>query len=803
MTELKSMSREELIARVRQLESQNEELQEMLREESLPPVLAKLVDQLPCPLFVKNEQLEVNHVNRALRQIVPLSARQLDSKTMGRIFSRCTLERGRESDLSVLADGIPQEREEYFSGQSIRSWFHLHKFRLTCPVSGEKFVLTLIRDTSELKSMERHLMRTQRMAKLGSWSIRRPGNNLTCTEGIYALFGYRPGEIIPSLELFRTHAHPEDLPWLAETVNAIKESDRPITGEFRIFKVGGEMAWLRMHVSPTISEIHDRPDLDGTFQDITEQKLLLERHKAFTQDIEEQRNLFNTMADNLTDMLWAKDLDNRYLFGNRALREQLLHSDDILIRGKQDIFFAERQREMGKKHTFGECCMNSDDVILKTKRPGTFTEDGLIDGEYTMLQVHKSPLFDQSGILIGTVGTARNITEQKQAERELLKAREAAEDAARAKASFLANTGHEIRTPLNGMIGLLDLTLNSGLSSEQRNNLIQARHSASRLHLMLNNIIECADLEQGRTQMNVARFDLKETVGICCVRIAGQCQGKSIILDTRVDDDLSAPVLGDQTKVVRILDLILDNAVKFTDRGKISVTVERSVSAPEMVVFRVRDTGCGIPETSLSKIFSSFTQVEDGLERVHGGAGLGLAIVRELVELLRGTVKATPHADGTEFEVRLPLATSGLEAECICTAPATAAPLEVLVVDDDMVNRMVLDKIIQKEHHHVQTASNGKEAVQKFSAGAFDVIFMDIQMPVMNGIDATGAIRALEAQRSQPRTPIIAVTANALPNERDQFLQAGMDELMLKPVSRDELLHAVREIVRRKDDPSE
>ena len=795
MDSSQSLSRDALLDKVRLLEQERDHLRRQLHEVSLSPLLPKIFDHLPCSVFIKNEHLEVIYLNQELRKQVPLSARHLGPETMNRIFTPEALERGRQSDLSVLDSGIPDEREEYYSGLNIHAWFHLHKFRVICPVTHEKFIITLVRDISEVKKIERHLLRTQRMAELGSWTMHRTKNTLTCTQGAYALFGYMPGEITPPLDLFRSHVHPEDLPWLTKTIQRIRKSGTPSTGEFRIFKRDGSLAWLRMHISPGISEPNELPDLDGTFQDITSQKLLLQKQTAITRDLEKQRSLFESMADNLTDMLWAKDLNNRYLFGNKAIREQLLHSDEIPIKGKQDIFFAQRQRDLGWQHTFGESCMSSDDVVMKTNRSGIFTEDGLIQNTYNVLEVHKSPLHDSSGKLIGTVGTARNVTEQKMAEKELQEAKETAETASRAKATFLSNTGHEIRTPLNGLIGLLDLTLHSGLTPDQQENLIQARRSSTRLLLLLNNIIECADLQRGQVTVERNRFDLKETVNVCASHIAPQCAEKSIVLDINFAVPSPAPVLGDQAKVMRILDLILDNALKFTDGGTISIDVRRDPSSPECIEFTLQDTGCGIPKNKLGEIFSSFSQVEDGLERSYEGAGLGLSIAKGLVDLLRGTISATPLSKGTKLQFSIPLAKAD--------APGSASPaksmgerqLTVLVVDDNVVNRMVLDKTLQREHHLVHTASTGREAVEKFKAHDFDIIFMDIQMPEMSGIEATRAIRVMEQELAMPRVPIIAVTANALASDREQFIQAGMDELMLKPVSRDELLQAVEEII--------
>lgn len=794
MDRLRTMSREALINKVQRLEEDRNLLQQRLDDISSETLLTRVLDALPCPVIMKNEDLEVTYLNAELRKLVPLPPRHLGQAILEQIFPAPILSRAAASDLEVLRTGRPQQREEFFCGLGIKGWFLLLKGRFICPVTGRKLILVQVQDTSALRRTQKHLRRTQRIAKLGSWQLRRPENTLICSEGAFTLFGYDPSEVTPTPALFWDHVHPQDRIRIRKGLKSFRPGDPPYSCELRIQRNDGQMRWLRMHVITSTSSRSDLPHLDGIFQDITEQKQLQEKQEAIARDLALQQKLFATMADNLSDMLWAKDLENKYLFGNKAIREKLLHSDDISIRGRQDIFFAERQRAQGWQHTFGECCMNSDDVVLKTCRPGVFIEDGMIRNEYVMLEVHKSALYDSEGNLIGTVGTARDITEQKRAEKELVAAKDAAEAAVRAKSTFLANIGHEIRTPLNGLLGLLDVTLRSRISPEQQDNLTQARTSAVRLLRLLQNVTECADLEQGRLSVEMQEFDPDEAVSECCARVQKQCKDKKINLDVRISDDARPPVLGDRTKVQRILDLVLDNAVKFTQQGTVAITASRDADHPGILEFHIRDTGCGIPEDSLEKIFSSFTQVEDGLNRSHEGAGLGLSIAKKLVDLLRGSITAFSRPGETDLRIRIPLA-AVVPNET--TDPPTLPPrtLSILVVDDNMVNRMVLQKTLQQEHHQVLTAATGKEAVDRFRQNRFDLILMDIQMPEMNGIDATRAIRGLERNTSEPGVPVIAVTANALSEERERFLQAGMDELILKPVSRARLMAIVDDII--------
>jgi len=376
---------------------------------------------------------------------------------------------------------------------------------------------------------------------------------------------------------------------------------------------------------------------------------------------------------------------------------------------------------------------------------------------------------------------------------ELKRARDKAEEASRAKSAFLANMSHEIRTPMNGIIGSLAL-LDRTDSEERRKTLIDvARLAADGLLQTLNEILDYAKLDAKSGTLHIAPMDLRRVCQLAVQTFQANASSKGIALRfdaTNYPADLWT-VAGDEEKLRRIVMNLVSNAIKFTGEGGVTVYLRGKRSGNGVDVdLRVADTGIGIARDKIRLLFEPFYQVESGMSRSYGGTGLGLAISRQLVELMGGTVRVrSASGRGSIFTVKLRLRSSG-ELEAPQRPAALAAPpglafargKTVLLVEDNAVNAFISAASLESMGVVSVHAANGKEAVNLYRERRFDAVLMDCEMPVMDGFEATRLIRAFEASSGKPRTPIIALTANALTGDREHCLKQGMDDYLSKPI---------------------
>jgi signal transduction histidine kinase/ActR/RegA family two-component response regulator len=395
---------------------------------------------------------------------------------------------------------------------------------------------------------------------------------------------------------------------------------------------------------------------------------------------------------------------------------------------------------------------------------------------------------------------ARSSLEERVAQRtaELSRAKQTAEAALEARSRFLANMSHEIRTPLNGVLGVADLLLKSELAPQQRD-LVQVLAGSGRVLLkVLNDILDFSKIEADKIVLDLEPFELARTISEVGELFAASAHEKDIDLGTLVDVTLPAVVLGDSVRISQVLGNLLGNAIKFTERGSVQLRVTPGAS-PGMVRFAVRDTGPGIAPAAQREIFEPFRQADASATRRYGGTGLGLSIARELVQRMGGDMqlKSQP-GEGCEFSVELPLAAVHVERAPVpeSSFADTQSPspdgLRVLLVEDNAVNQMVASAMLSESGHQVVVAGNGREAVDLSTEQDFDVVLMDWQMPVMDGLTATSLIRAREAQHGGRRLWIIGLTANAMVSDRESCIAAGMDDYLAKPFSMQQIHAALK-----------
>ncbi|OUR77109.1 hypothetical protein A9Q83_12780 [Alphaproteobacteria bacterium 46_93_T64] len=504
-----------------------------------------------------------------------------------------------------------------------------------------------------------------------------------------------------------------------------------------------------------------------------------------------ERNLLQATKENIGQGLSVFDKDLKLVMANENFRKILDYPEDLVEPGTpyEDIvrYNIERRGDVDPNSSVEELVKEA--IDFSSRSEALKFEREFKNGK--IIRVSGNPMPDG-----GFVHTYLDITDQKQMEDDLIQAKENAEKATSAKSNFLATMSHEIRTPLNGVLGMAQLLHSTELNADQTTKVDNILSSGTSLLEILNDILDMSKIEAGNMQLEECVFDLGELINSVSEPFIILSNDRNITFEINELDVATTLVKGDKTRLRQILQNLLSNAFKFTFSGKITIStflVEKNATVDGCNLFRidVEDTGEGIAPDRTSSVFDVFVQEDDTITRKFGGSGLGLSIVRNLIELMDGEIKLTSEVGvGSKFSIFLPFQkvtenekTSYVQNDQPKTIDAIL-PLKILVAEDNMVNAMITKAMLEQGGHNVEFAVNGKIAVDYLKKDMPDVILMDVHMPIMSGIEATEIIRSTH---DHSKLPIIGVTAEAFSERIAQLREVGMNDVLTKPFTRDQL----------------
>jgi PAS domain S-box-containing protein len=623
--------------------------------------------------------------------------------------------------------------------------------------------------------------------------------------GAERMLGYTAAEVMNKI----TPADISDPQELIARAKALSvELATPITPGFEalVFKASRgiediyELTYIRKDGSRfpavvSVTALRDAQDviigylLIGT--DNTARKLVEEEQKKSDQRLRDQQFYTRSLIESNIDAIMTTDPSGIITDVNKQMEALTDCTRDELIGAPFKNYFTDPERaEAAIKRVLSEKSVTDYELTARAR-----------DGKQTVVSYNATTFYDRNRTLQGVFAAARDVTERKRVEAELQQAKAAAESASRTKSDFLASMSHEIRTPMNAIMGIADLLAKTALSPEQDKYVQIFRRAGDNLLNLINDILDLSKVEASQLELERTGFSLNDHLEKVTEMVAARAREKGLTLVCEIAPNVPNDLIGDPTRLRQVLLNLLGNAIKFTQSGEVFLRVasDASSSVPTTLRFTVSDTGIGIPGEKLNQVFERFTQADSSTTRRFGGSGLGLTISKRLVELMGGRIwveskvgEGSMFAFAAPFEIwaaanRPAAAPVGMDSELPLPA------LRILLAEDSPDNCTITMAYLEDTPYRVEIAETGTIACAMFAAGHYDLVLMDRQMPVMDGLTATRTIRAWEQANDRSPIPIIALTASALKGDRETCLAAGCTAFLTKPIKQEVLLRAIKE----------
>ncbi len=615
------------------------------------------------------------------------------------------------------------------------------------------------------------------------------------------MLGYTADDLEPlTHEKFQSLLHPEDAKRLAhDRPNDLAQEDMPFEGRFRMQHRNG--AWLNILSRGKVVQRRD----DGTPLLVTGVHLDITHQAELEAQLSNERAMLQMVLETSVTAIAVIDDSGQLIFTNDEA-EAVLHLTRAEIESRKFNDPAWRlERPTGGAMPDEETPIG---LVFRSGKPVRDVRVAIAwtDGTRRILSVNAAPIMVGDGKM-HVVASFLDLTDELAATERLEDARRRAEESNKTKSMFLANMSHEIRTPLNGVLGMAEVLEGSVTNTDHLRMINTIRSSGETLLTVLNGILDMSKIEAGKMELESLPFVPLDLLRHTDTVFSVQAEERGVDFEVTSSVGASRTMLGDPHRIQQILNNLLNNAFKFTESGAITLKLSCRPGAP--LVFEVADTGMGMPPAQAARVFESFVQADGSVTRRYGGTGLGLSIVKELVSLMGGTITLTSaEGKGTTVVVSLPLA----EAEAgtvVAAAPPAEASLtdalnqcRILIADDNVTNRLVLAEMLEGSGAIIEAAENGRQAVDMWTANMtaaqpYDVLLLDITMPVLDGLSAIRLIRDIEAASGRPEVPAIAITANAMPHQVSDYIIGGFDSHLSKPFRRRDLLQSIRSLLSR------
>jgi two-component system, sensor histidine kinase and response regulator len=629
-----------------------------------------------------------------------------------------------------------------------------------------------------------HISFVLRTARIGLFDWDMASGTMRWEGRVYDLFGIQPENFPDKYQDFLALVEPSDRLRLAQQIATAVDKNAEFEGQFRVVRKSDgatRLLEMRFQVRPGTGE-RRRPFVTGMCWDITE------RNRTETALVREQY-LMAALMDNIPDLIYFKDRESRFIAVNHAMFTRAGFNDqsDMLGKTDKDLYADDH----------ADAALADEKKIVETGVPilGIEEKETWPDGHVTWVSTSKMPLRDAKGNIIGTFGLSRDITDRKQVESELLKSKEMAEAANRAKSEFLAVMSHEIRTPMNGVIGMINLLSDTDLTETQRDYLNTIQTSGEALLTVINDILDFSKIESGRMTLEKSRFRLRQCIEEAIDLFGAQVRAKGLEVVYLIAPDVPSNFVGDVMRLRQIFVNLVGNAIKFTAQGEIVINVKCEKQDEEgcHLLISVADTGIGIAPDGIEKLFQSFQQVDSSTTRRYGGTGLGLAISKRLAGMMGGTmwVESKLGAGSTFFFTALLKPSPVADADDRLADPGLLNSCTALIVDDNATNRYILELQLKVWGMTTTSVSTGREALRRISEQKFDVALLDLQMPEMDGISLA---REIGKQINLPLV-LLSSTGQLLTSEDAALFKCQVP----KPIRQSALLNALLRIAGAKD----
>ncbi|MDM5277585.1 PAS domain S-box protein [Paenibacillus silvae] len=634
-----------------------------------------------------------------------------------------------------------------------------------------------IRAERKLSHSERIRANAERLAKIGSWKWDVVHDQITISEQVLEIFELdRTSHYYCAKDIYKVMST-ADAASLREKIRDAEQRD-PFVFEFQYARSKDRVKYIQLR-GLIIYDEHQQPiELKGVLQDITEQKQVEFR-------LQETIERYTSLKKYNHDAIISFDMSGNIINANPAAVKMTGCTVNEMVGKSIGRFIGASNLGLILRSRYD----------LAEKKMNTVWHR---DGRETEVLATLAPIIINN-VNVGYYLIAKDITEQK----KLLVAKETAERMNQAKSDFLAMMSHEIRTPMNGVIGMTDLLLDTpGLSQEQEEYIQIIQKSGDSLLTIINDILDFSKIESGKTDLAVDPFDLQEIVTETVQIVKPLIREKKLDIHICMDEMLPVPLYGDASRLKQVLTNIIGNAVKFTPEGSVDIEVRVKEQCEENVYlkFKVKDTGVGIPAEKRQQLFEPFYQLDNFLTRKTQGTGLGLAISKKLIELMHGDIWIEDSDEpGTTFIFTACFKMNSEEVDQrieFSQQLSRGTPLHILIAEDNEMNQLVLSKMIEKKGHFVDHVVDGKEAIEAVKRNAYDIVFMDVHMPNLDGFEATRAIK--ENLSSEECPYIVAVTANALRGDRVRCLKAGMDDYISKPIKSESIYQVIETYYNKK-----